>query len=150
MSESKDPISKYLPDNICALSDSDYYAQYLNAGYCALCEVMGKENDHYDDDSADGECYANCFRDAVKYIEKLQIKVNQPENTWVVFADNAVICLTKSSEKAIEFMEKHAIQRGHVFNLTIRKDSWIRATGSNACATTRATFYAATSCELYN
>lgn len=65
------------------VDEAAYYHHYLAEGMGLLCNAVGMDSEHYDRDQADGECYADCFRDMADALQQHCIRFDVEEGEFI-------------------------------------------------------------------
>jgi 3-methyladenine DNA glycosylase Mpg len=63
------------------------YQDTLERGVSVLCKAMGVDMEHYDSDSADTECYMDCFKDAAQALKKFGVVFDSDTGEFIQVAD---------------------------------------------------------------
>lgn len=66
-----------------ASEEIEYYQGYLEKMLYTLCSATGMEAERYDRDQADGECFADCFKDIAKALEKFEIRFDSETGDFI-------------------------------------------------------------------
>jgi len=66
------------------MTESEIYQQTLQDGLALLCEGMGVNQEKYDTDQADIECYLDCFREASKLLKQAGCKFNDDTGEFII------------------------------------------------------------------